>query len=101
MAQKAETTFKNRIRPLLKALPNSWWEKIQQVVIRGTPDILGVINGRFVALELKKDTKAKIDELQIHKLNKIRQAGGATFVVSPENWDGVYSELKGLSGLIE
>lgn len=93
MAQKPETTFKNRIRPKLKAIPNSWWEKIQQVVICGTPDMIGVINGMFVAIELKKDKKAKIDDLQIHKMNLIEKAGGKCFIAYPENWDEVYSEL--------
>lgn len=97
MAKKPETVFKDRIRPHLEALPNSWWVKIQQVSIRGTPDFLGCINGQFVALELKKDAKAPIDKLQLYNLEKIDFAGGTAVVVFPENWDEVYEDLKKIS----
>lgn len=97
MAQKEETVFKNRIRPKLNALPNSWWVKIQQVVIRGTPDFLGCVNGTMVALELKKDDVSKISTLQSHNLSKIKKSGGISFIVTPSNWDKVYSELLSLS----
>lgn len=100
MVKKAETKFKDRIRPRLKAIPNSWWEKIQQVVIRGTPDIIGCVNGTFVAIELKKDPKAHIDELQVHKLKLIEKAGGRSYITYPENWEKVYNELLKLSGEI-
>ena len=98
MAKKPETLFKERIRPKLKKIPHSWWEKIQQVGIRGTPDFLGCVCGVFVALELKKDEKSKIDPLQVHKLKLIANAGGVAFVVSPENWEEVYAELLALAG---
>lgn len=101
MAKKPETLFKERIRPRLKALPNSWWEKIQQVTIRGTPDILGCVSGVFVALELKMDEKAPIEPLQIHKLKRIEKAGGIALVVYPENWDEVYMQLQLLAELGE
>lgn len=101
MAKKPETVFKERIQPRLKALKNSWWEKIQQVGVIGTPDILGCVSGIFVALELKKDEKAPIEPLQIHKLKKIEQAGGVAFIVYPENWDEVYAQLQLLAELGE
>jgi hypothetical protein len=97
LAKKPETVFKDRIRPKLKAIPNSWWEKIQQVVIRGTPDFIGVINGVFIALELKKDENENPEPLQLHKLKLIERAGGKAYVVSPENWESVYQELLELS----
>lgn len=99
MAKKPETVFKERIQPRLKALPNSWWEKIQQVVIRGTPDIIGCVSGVFVALELKMSEKAPIEPLQIHKLRKIEKAGGMAFIVYPENWEDVYMQLEILANM--
>lgn len=93
MAEKRETTFKKRIRPALDALPSSWWVKVQQVGVRGTPDFLGCVNGHFVALELKRSEKASADPLQVYTMHKIETAGGITYVVTPENWVSVYREL--------
>jgi hypothetical protein len=93
MSKKPETKFKERIRPYLEALPGSWWVKVQQVGIRGTPDFLGCVGGVFVALELKKDSHTEPDPLQLYTLDKIQQAGGVTFIVSPENWNEVYRDL--------
>lgn len=87
MAKKKETGFKERVLRDLRALPRTWCEKIQQVALRGTPDVLVCMNSHFVALELKKDAKAKIDDLQIHKLGLIADAGGSALIVFPENWE--------------
>lgn len=99
MSQKPETIFKNKIRPKLEALPNTWVCKIQQVGIRGDPDFVLCVNGIFVALELKKDAKEKADPLQLHKLEKIKNAGGWAFVVHPKNWLEIYAALKKLACL--
>lgn len=97
MAKKAETVFRNRIRPLLRALPNTIIFGIQQVAIRGVPDYLLCINGLFVALELKKDFKSKPSPLQEYTLEQIEKSNGISFVVYPENWNNIYSRLKHLS----
>lgn len=97
MASKPETVFKNRIRPHLDALPNSWWFKTQQVSLRGIPDMIGCLNGRMVALELKKDVKAPIGKLQIHILQLIAKAGGIAMVVYPDNWESTLEDLKKIS----
>lgn len=97
--KKKETTFKERALRDLNDLPLCFAEKIQQVAKRGTPDILACINGRFVAIELKRDKKAKVDMLQKYKLLKIAEAGGLGIVVWPEVWgealDMIRSELIG------
>lgn len=92
-----ETRFKERIRPLLSALPNTWLVKIQQVVLRGTPDFLMCINGVFVALELKSSCKENPTELQLYNLKKITEARGLALVVYPENWSEVYECLHQIS----
>jgi hypothetical protein len=97
MAQKPETLFKNRIRPLLTGLPKCYVEKIQQVAIHGTPDFLMCVNGSFVALELKRDAKAPVDALQIYNLRIIRSAGGIGLLVWPEIWLQVYGLLRSLA----
>jgi hypothetical protein len=92
MAKKPETAFKEKIRPYLDALPHAWFEKIQQASIRGTPDFLGTIRGRFFAIELKIDGEAP-DALQEYKLNQIAEAGGVGLVVTPSNWKVTYKKL--------
>lgn len=93
--QKPETKFKTRIRPLLNAIPSSWWVKAQFIAIRGIPDFIGCINGYFVALELKVDDRES--KLQGWVLDRIKRAGGVAFVVTPENWPDVFHQLKGIS----
>lgn len=95
MPRKSETKFKEKIKPLLEKLPNTWVEKIQQVSIRGTPDFILCVNGKFIALELKKDKYEKADPLQEYKLNKIIDSGGIGIVVCPENWEEIYKFLEG------
>ena len=94
MSKQPETVFKEKILPKLREL--GFFEKIQQVCISGTPDILGCIAGHFVAIELKKDKRSKPSKLQIHKLHRIYEAGGLSFVVYPENWEKVYDSLKSI-----
>lgn len=86
------------MKRFLQTLPHAWFEKIQQASILGTPDFLGCIRGEFVALELKKDKKAKLSKLQKHKLWSIREnAYGKAFVLTPENFDEVSAKLKNLA----
>jgi hypothetical protein len=94
---KEETKFRMKVDPLLEEIPHSWWESISQKSIRGTPDKIGLIRGRFVALEFKKDEKSPLSALQDYKLKKIALAGGKAYRVSPENWASVYKELKELA----
>lgn len=97
MAQKRETSFKEKVRKDLERLGNCWFVKIQQVGIRGTPDILACIGGYFIALELKADAESNISRLQIYELEKIKKAHGRAFIVEPKNWKTVYAELKQIS----
>jgi len=98
MSQQSETKFKIKFMKKLALIPNSWWVKIQQVVIRGTPDIIGCVNGKFIALELKKDDKAHIDALQSHNLMRIHYtAKGHAHVIFPSNADEILQLLKEIS----
>ncbi len=93
MAKQPESLLKERVLADLRALPRTYAVKIQQVSIRGTPDILACIGGRFVAIELKRDEKQKPEPLQEHELKKILDAGGTALVVNPLNWPGVLAQL--------
>ena len=91
-----ESLFRKRVDAALKKLPNSYFESIQQVAIRGTPDKLGVVNGRFVALELKA-RDGRVHPLQAMKLLKYEEAGALVFVANPTNWEEIWSTLVRLS----
>lgn len=103
MARKQpETKFKEKVLPLLRALPNSWVFKTQLVAVCGIPDIIGCINGKFCALELKRNsTEARRltgrVKLQGHILLLIRNAGGYAEFCYPENWETIYKELSFIS----
>ena len=88
MAKKPETIFKEKVLEELREIKNSYWIKIQQVALKGVPDILGTINGRFIALELKIEGD-KADKLQEYVLHEIDKAGGIALVAHPNNFDEI------------
>jgi hypothetical protein len=90
-----ETRFKLKVRAHLDLIPKSFFFKTQMLAIRGIPDFIGVINGRFVALELKVG-KNKLDSLQKWVLLKIEKAGGYAVELRPENFQEVIAELRSL-----
>lgn len=89
MPKKPETIFKEKVLDELRQMKNSYWMKIQQLSIRGIPDIIGLVNGRFVALELKKSHEEKADKLQEYVLKEIDNSGGIALVTNPENFEEV------------
>lgn len=94
--QKPETKFRAIVQRKLDALPNSWFESVQQRAIQGTPDILGCVQGQFVALELKS-ADGLVSKLQELKLKRIGAAGGHAFVVYPHNLDNTMIYLDALA----
>ena len=89
-----ETKFKCKVQDKLKQVPELWVVKIQQVALRGIPDLLICYKGMFYAWELKTE-KGKLDPLQEHVLNNIKLAGGIARVVTPANLDECMEELLG------
>lgn len=86
-----ETKFKIKFREELELIPNSYFEKIQQKSLRGTPDFLGVVNSWAIALELKVDSP--LESLQEYKLNKWKKAGAYSAVVTPKNYKEILADL--------
>lgn len=93
MAKQPETLFKEQALARLREIPNSWWVKIQMVAVCGIPDILGCVNGYFIALELKKSSADKPTALQEWVLSKIHGAGGVAVDVNPESFEQTYEIL--------
>jgi len=97
VAKQPETLLKEKVLSDLKSLSNTHAVKIQQVGIRGIPDILACIAGWFVAIELKRDSTQNPEPLQKYQLKKIEKAGGFSYVVHPGNWPLVFEELRVIS----
>lgn len=68
-------------------------EKIQQSSIRGTPDIIMCLNGKFIAIELKIDDEAP-NALQRAKLDHIERAGGIALAITPSNCFQILAALR-------
>lgn len=97
MGKQPETLFKENVLRRLRELPSSWWVKIQMVAVCGIPDILGCVNGQFVALELKKSAHDRPTTLQEWVLNKIQMAGGYAVEVNPDNFEELFEKLSGIA----
>lgn len=97
MSKPTERRFRNKVEPKLRGLPKSWWTSVQQVAIRGTPDIIGVVNGRMVALEFKRDELQVPTRLQQLNIDRINKAGGFAAIVHPKNWGDIWMKLVKLS----
>lgn len=92
-----EKDFENRqVKPFLKSLKKCWFFKVHGGSIfqsAGIPDIVGVINGRFIALELKAE-RGKPSELQLRNIRLINEAGGYGRIVYPAEWEVIKEELR-------
>jgi hypothetical protein len=94
--KKPETKFKEKVLKDLKSLgKNVWFVKIQQVAIRGTPDLIICAAGLFVAIELKVEN-GEVDLLQAKTLLDITNANGRSFVVTPGSWPEVLREIESI-----
>lgn len=87
-----ETKFKEKVQRALREIPDLYCVKIQQVALRGVPDLLICYRGHFHAWELKTD-KGKVEDLQAFVIEKINKAGGRARVVTPTTFKQALEEL--------
>ena len=99
MSKQQETLFKERLMPQLRDIPNSWWFKTQQLALLGIPDVIGCVNGKFCALELKRHRAASISKLQLYVVKLIKKSNGYSKIVHPDNYKGVLRDLEKISQL--
>lgn len=97
-----ESTFAKRVWKRLEEIPSSYFVTIQQKSIRGVPDLIGCVSGRFVALELKRSlAEARKNSgrilLQKYVMNNISSVDGFCSFVYPENLDEVIKKLMEIS----
>ena len=87
---KTEQKFQKQIIDLLNKQYNSEVIKVIMANKSGIPDIIACIDGRFVSIEVKLDSKTS--PLQEAAIKRIVNAGGNAFVLRwSENWQ---EELK-------
>ena len=83
--QLTEKDITKQIRDLLNTIPGLYHWKAWQGPMsqpRGVSDIIGVYNGIFFAIEIKKPG-GKATPYQTAFINRVREAGGIAFVA----WD--------------
>lgn len=90
---QSEKSFRKKVCEDLSTLPDCWVESIQQVGIRGTPDLIVCLRGHFIGLEIKKEGGV-VAPLQKYKLDQITKAKGYGAAVRPSNWPEIFSHLK-------
>lgn len=101
----SERSFVKVLMTELKKIPHSWWYKIPDPVrcpkcgIAGLGnkrpfDIVGCVEGRFVALEAKASDKLTASDHQTANLYLVAQAKGYSGVISPENKDLVIAAVR-------
>lgn len=93
-----ESVFQRKLLKKLRAIPNSWFTVKEAKALRGLPDIIGIINGRFIGLECKRSLAEASHNtgrivLQKKVLRDIEKVGGYSALVYPENEKFVLEDL--------
>lgn len=88
---------KTKLFPRLRKISNCEFFTKEARSISGIPDIIGCINGRFFALEVKRSEKSKRSALQEYFIKNYNIVGGYCMFVYPENLERVIAELELLS----
>lgn len=93
-----EKKVENKIKKWLKDR-NYWYFKVHGSIYQpaGIPDIIACINGKFVAIEVKRSDGGIVSELQKAQIQKIKDSGGLVGVA--HNMEEFWQILKG-GGLI-
>lgn len=86
----------------LRAIPNSWFTVKEAKSLRGLPDIFGCVNGRFVALEVKRSKSEASHNtgrivLQGKILKDIERSGGLASFIYPENEEEILRLIEHLN----
>ena len=99
MALTPEGKVKQKIRKFLDTLPRCWhFAPVSNGLgVAGIPDILCVINGRFVGIECKAPGKElNTTANQDRVIESINKAGGVAFVASSLDVVLVVLKIEGL-----
>jgi len=93
MAMTPEAKVKKKVKELLDQMGVYHFSPMQNGMGRaGIPDIIGCLDGRFIAIECKAG-KGTTTALQERELTRIQNAGGLALVVNEENMNQLW-EIK-------
>lgn len=86
----------------LRSIPNSKFFTKEAKSIRGIPDIIGCISGKFIALEVKRseaEARGNTGRIALQKqfIKETLKAGGYASLIYPENHEEILEELWKLS----
>ena len=85
MPHKEETKLAAKIKKSIIARYGGFWANIHGGVYQtvGLPDMIGCINGRFIAMEFKTpENKNGATEAQLKQISLINEAGGSARVIT-------------------
>lgn len=93
-----EADFQRKLIKLLRTIPNSKWFVKEAKAIRGIPDIIGCIAGKYVALEVKRseaESKGNTGRIVLQKqfIKEVVKAGGYACLIYPENHQEILEDL--------
>lgn len=93
-----EKLFETKVCKFLKDLKKTWFFKVHGSMFQrsGVPDIVGIINGTFFALELKAEN-GKPTALQVYNVKQLNWCGAYARIIKPSEWEEVKKELEELS----
>lgn len=94
----AEQTYQRRILSWLRRQPRIFAFKIITANISGIPDVIAVVRGRFVAIEVKSQD-GHTSRIQKYIHNKIKKAGGVALVSRPSNYEEFKATINNLEGV--
>lgn len=91
----AEKVFENKIKKYLDSLPNCWYFKFWAGPYSksGIPDIIALINGKFVGIEVK-GPKGVASELQKRNIRLINKCGGYGVILYPKDFEQFKREVE-------
>ena len=97
MASKPETVFRKKFVDKIKKIEGLLVFSIQQVSLRGHPDLIICLKGKFVGIELKSYVVDELKGLQKYFQEEIVKAGGVHYIAHPGNLTYVLEELEELA----
>lgn len=91
-----EKAYENKIKDFIESV-GGWWVKFHGNAFTrdGVPDLLCCVKGHFLAVEVKGDG-GKPSSLQIHEINKIKEAGGSAGVYYPKDFERLKDDIRSL-----
>ena len=89
---RKENSIQNAVMHYLRKQPG-WWIKISDRFVAGIPDIIGCLNGKYCAIELKRPGGKGPTPLQHHNIEKIHHEGGHAIWATSLQEVKIYVEL--------